>query len=273
MATEISLRKAIHEEFARFFEQPTRDGFRELVRTNFGERNDLDFKADWPAFPKIGRHVLGLANSGGGVLAFGVKQGDDNSLSPVGLATLQDKTDVHSGLHGYLPSSLRWEVLDFHFTESEYGPIKGKKFQVLFVEDDPDHLPFVAEADGDDIRRGAIYVRDGVATREASYDELQALINRRIETGHSTSRELAIKKHLDELEVLYNSIGRFAGCALGFSVGTDEKLLESLFKKNPAYPPEDFDFFVSRMIREKKSLIEKLLFGPTPGPSATEARR
>jgi hypothetical protein len=272
VAAETSLKKAIYEEFARFFEKPTRDGFRELVRTNLGERDELDFKMDWPALSKVGRHVLGLANSGGGVLVFGIKQEDDNSLSPVGLPALRDKTEVHEGIRDYLPSGIRWQVLDFHFTESEYGPIKGKKFQVLLVEDDPEHLPFIADADGDDIRRGAIYVRDGVATREASYDELQALINRRIETGHSTSRELAIKKHLDELEVLYGSIGRYGGYALG-SLGSEEKMMEMLFKKNPAYPREDFDFFVARMIHQKKSLIEKLLLGPTPGAGATEARR
>lgn len=263
MAAETSLKKTIHEEFARFFEKPTREGFRELVRTHFGEWDELDFKMDWPAFSKIGRHFLGFANSGGGALVFGIKQEADNSLSPVGLPTLRDKTDVHAGVQDYLPSSVRWEMLDFHFTESEYGPIKGKKFQVLLVEDDPEHLPFIAEADGDDIRRGAIYVRDGVATREASYEELQALINRRLETGHSTSRELAIKRHMDELEVLYGSIGRFAGYALGLVA--DDKLMETFFKKNPAYPSEDFDHFVARMIREKKSLIEKLLLGPTQG--------
>lgn len=252
------LGKTSHEEFARFFEAPTRDGFRELIRTHVGELDELDFKAVWPALPKVARHMLGLANSGGGALVAGVKQEDDNSLSPVGLERLEDKADIHRGVESFLPAGLRWGVLDFSFTESEYAPIKGKKFQVLLIEDDPEHLPFVAEADGETIRRGAIYARNGTSTEDASYEEIQRLINRRLETGHSTARELALKKHLDELEVLYGSIGRFSGYSWGF-MGASETMIEAMFTKNPAYPSEDFDPFVARMIKKKKALIEDLL--------------
>jgi hypothetical protein len=56
--------RAFREAFARFFEEPTREGLRELLRENFGEANELDFKREWPESSKLAKHVLGLANFG-----------------------------------------------------------------------------------------------------------------------------------------------------------------------------------------------------------------
>ena len=40
----MEVRKGLHEEFTRFFETPTRDSFRDLVRNNLGEFPHCDFK-------------------------------------------------------------------------------------------------------------------------------------------------------------------------------------------------------------------------------------
>jgi hypothetical protein len=40
-------RKTLNEEFAKFYESPTREGLRELLKNNSGELPNLDFKEDW----------------------------------------------------------------------------------------------------------------------------------------------------------------------------------------------------------------------------------
>lgn len=126
-----------HEEFARFFEDPKRETFRDLIRNNFGESAALDFKENWPEDPKTARHLLGLGNSGGGCLIFGVAEQSDGSLQAVGIEKIRDKADIINGIEKYLPNSvistMNNNILDFSFTESEYPLIRGKKFQVIFI--------------------------------------------------------------------------------------------------------------------------------------------
>lgn len=257
--------KGLYEEFARFFEQPTREGLRDLLKKNVGEFPYCDFKEEWPIHSKTARHILGIANSGGGCMVLGVRQKDDNSLEPTGLKILTDKADVVNGIQKFLPnllfSTLSDNILDFPFEESEYPAIKGKKFQVVFVEDDPKHLPFVATADGKGIRKPAIYIRRGSATEEANHDELQRIINRRLETGYSSQREIDLSPHLEQLQVLYGHINKYhysGGITHGIAA-----MLTPIFKGepvlNPAYPQEEYDDFVARMVDKKKQLIEIVL--------------
>jgi len=71
------------------------------------------------------------------------------------------------------------------------------------MEDDLKHVPYVSAADGEGIRSGAIYVRRGTSTEEANYEELQRVINKRIETRYSSRGELDLQSHLEQLKVLY----------------------------------------------------------------------
>ena len=78
------------EGFARFFEQPTREGLRELLKQNFGEQDYLDFKKQWTSLSKIAKHIIAFANSGGGCIVLGVEQTNDE-LEAVGLDSILDK--------------------------------------------------------------------------------------------------------------------------------------------------------------------------------------
>ena len=191
--------KQFHEAMACFFETPTREALRELLRTNCGERDECDFKAEWPPhLSNIARHILGIANSGGGVIVVGMaEKEDDKSLQPVGLTTILDKAKVHKGVEKFLPHSLRRnvDVLNFSYPVSDYPSLNGKNFQVLLIEDDPLHLPYVCCWNGDKIREAAIYIRRGTSTEEANYNELQEIINRRIETGYSSQGEIELQNH------------------------------------------------------------------------------
>ena len=133
MAEQNKQNKAHKEMYARFFEAPTRESLRELLKNHVGETEDCDFKREWPTHDSLARHILGFANTLPSVIIIGVEENkEDRVLSSVGLTTLSDKADVIKGLRNYLPSDLfeQLNILDFNFNETEYGIIKGKSFQV-----------------------------------------------------------------------------------------------------------------------------------------------
>lgn len=194
--------KEQYEIFANFFAQPTREALREILRKNTGETDYLDFKGSWPDIAKLAKHVLALANSGGGALVIGVTQESNGHLVPSGLSSIKDKAAIIPPLSAYLPKTIEYHILDFSFTASEYTTLIGKSFQVLLVEDEPKYMPFLALKDADGMRANAIYVRSGTSSTEASHLELQSVINRRIETGHSNQPTLDLDKHLGQLRSL-----------------------------------------------------------------------
>jgi hypothetical protein len=204
-----------------------------------------------------------MANSHGGCLVVGVAQRDDNSLHPVGLSTLTDKANIHKGVQKFIPAQLIYEVLDFSYTESEYPTIKGKKFQVMLVENTPQYIPFVTIADGDSIRNAAIYVRRGTSTEEATYHELQEMFNHRLETSYSSHQELALEEHFAILRTLYGQIKPYLVRSAVSTVLTDyfDSLLQIDYESNPDFPKETYEQFVAKLIEKKKKQIEELFNG------------
>lgn len=246
--------KGIKEIFGQFFETPTRERLRELLKNNLGEFAWLDFKEVWPAPNKLARHMLAMANTEGGALIIGMKERDGGTLEAAGLAEFVDKTAVKQGVQKYLPDTLDFNIYDFAYTESEYPAIKGKRFQAVLIEDRPGLLPFMSPADGESISSTAIYLRDGAESKPANHLQLQRILNRRIETMHSTRRELSLREHLDELELLYKAIRPVV--TAGFEIGMAAAMRAVLERPNPDYPQESFDRFVNRMIEAKKRVIE-----------------
>jgi len=259
-------RKTFKEEFARFYESPTREDLRELLRNNLGEFPNIDFKEQWPEYPNLARHLLGMANSSGGCIVIGVSEKEDKTFESKGIDSLIDKTIVINGIKKFLPNLLLTdlEIVDFSYEAAEYPKLVGKKFQAVIVDGDPKALPFIALADGDGIRNNAIYVRRGPSSEDANYEELQRIINRRIETGYSTQIDIDLRTHMEQLKILYSHIDKYhvrstgsifeAMEAISMSVlGTQEKV------PNPAYPKETFDEFVVGMIEKKKRRIAILL--------------
>ncbi len=54
---------------------------KQIIKSGFGESNELDFKEQMISEEKIAKIILSMANSGGGTIIFGV---DDNG-KPVGV--------------------------------------------------------------------------------------------------------------------------------------------------------------------------------------------
>lgn len=97
----MSLGKPQYEGFSRFFEKPTREGLRDLIKSNIGETDYLDFKTEWPEYPKLAKHILALSNSGGGAIITGVKQNEDGTIESVGSNEIGDKEKITKGIKAY----------------------------------------------------------------------------------------------------------------------------------------------------------------------------
>ena len=243
-----NMKKSIYEEFARFFENPSRESLRDILKNNCGESSNCDYKGEWPKLDKIACHLLGMGNSGGGCIIFGVAETDNKSLLSKGLDTLLDKSSFFDGVRKYIPQKLfdNIDILDFPYNDSEYPKLIGKIFQVVFVEFDPEHLPFIAMADGKNIKINAIYTRRGPSTVEVTYEELQGIINRRIETGYSSQHEIVLESHIQQLKILYRQIDDFIN---PFRNLTD--ILSLVQIKGTEYK-----HFIDNMIKKKKKIIE-----------------
>lgn len=205
--------------------------------------------------------MLGLANYGGGCIVVGVEQREDGTLDPVGLEAIRDKTEALSALENFLPDTLlrQIEILDFSYEESEYPKLKDRSFQVLLVEDDPSHQPFVAVRDGASVSSNAIYTRRGASTVAANHEELQRVVSRRLETGYSSRRELDLKTHLEQLRVLYEQVSPHSMKSVIGEMMLQSSGIHRLFTKrvpNSSYPEEDYETFVAGAIARKKRRIE-----------------
>jgi hypothetical protein len=55
------------------------------------------------------------------------------------------------------------------------------------------------------LRYGAIYIRQGTKSLEATNEKLVEMIVRKVQTGVSDSNELSLKEHLNQLKSLYEA--------------------------------------------------------------------
>jgi hypothetical protein len=236
----------LSEEFARFFESPSRDKLRNLLQHRTGEYDHLDFKREWPERSELARDILGLANTGNGCLVIGVSEQGDGTLDVHGLDTLSDKTDVKTSVSKYLPDVVSFEIHDFEYNDSDYTTLKGKKFQVLLTAYVAEAIPVLSIAEGSNVKRHQIYVRRDGATTIATHDQVQQLIASRLEAAQASPVAQELSSHLAQLHELYeHSLPDFA-----------YGLFDSF---GPMANQKGFYSFLSRMIAKKEALIASLL--------------
>lgn len=246
----MSLQKTQHETFALFFEKPVRESLRELVKTNIGETDYLDFKEDWPADTKLAKGVLALSNSGGGVIVIGMKEEDDGTLSTKGLNELRDKEKISKSLSKYLPKSVSWDSINFHYEEAEYPVLKGKKFQVLLVEYKPKKVPFLSKKAGEYVKDNTIYIRRGTSSTEADHDEVQELIAVRLKSAPAVGLRLSMDDHMQQLKDLYKH--KEVDNPLFRNTSQIQKIISGDKYK-------EYNEFIDDLISMKKDVIVKLI--------------
>ena len=244
-----------------FLSNQNREFLRDLLKSNVGEIDSLDFKEIWPEKTKLAKHVLAFSNSGGGILVIGIAE-TDGVLSSVGLEELQDKADINKKINKYFPNGVKYEILDFSYKESEYSALVGKSFQVMLIEYDHKKIPFISIKAGDGLKENTVYIRRGTNSTEANHDELQKLINERIQTGFDSSNILKLEEHLEQLKTLYSYIKKIKNIGISFGLSSSTmKAFNSMFSQeiNSYYPDETYDEFIADLIKKKKKKILSIL--------------
>jgi hypothetical protein len=170
---------------------------------------------------------------------------------------LEDKTQFQTKLGQYLPEQLEYLVIDINYQESDYPKLNNKKFRVIIVIYTPKYLLFLSKKDGTDIYKKNIYIRHNSSTITAEYPHVQDIINRRLATGYSSSRELSLKEQFEELKLMYSFISK--GKWVTDYNYYDDEYDDSHFKENEKYPEETYEDFVLKMIELKKQVITSVV--------------
>lgn len=253
------MEKSIKELFARFAEEPSRERFKELLKESLGEQDFIDFKREWCEYSKIAKHILAIANSGDGCIVFGIDELKTGETNSVGLSSIKDKADISKAFDKYLPNNLSYSVLDFSYKSSDYEEINGKKFQVVIVKPEKRYMPYIAIGDGEGIKKNAIYCRRGTNSVEVNYEELQKIINAKIESGQSTTIELQLDDEVQQLKKLYGYISKYRYINQLTKFITVESTLFTEKIENAHYPKEGFEEFICSIIEQKKERIRRLI--------------
>lgn len=188
-----------------FLKSPSHDSLKDVLLNNSGETDFLDFKMKWSDFSKLAKHILAIANSGGGSIIVGVSQNEDGAAALTGVKEEHyiDKADIDNKLQNLLPKYLKYRVEDYYYSNSGYPDLNGKLFQVLLIDYDPKYVPYTSVSNRNELRYGAIYIRQGTKSLEANNEKLVEMIVRKVQAGGSDSNEMTLKEHLSQLKCLY----------------------------------------------------------------------
>lgn len=263
----MSFPKQTKDIIYNLLQEPTLDNFREFIRNHTGEHNSIDFKKQWIEGPHLAKLMLAIANSGGGIVVFGIAESEDGSADLTGLDELKDPAVISNQIKNYLSSDLKYEIYNFSYTSSEYEELIGRHYQMMAIDDTPEYIPFLAKKESDQLKQNQIYIRRGTSCEIANQEELRDIIARRINYAHPlTGEPLKLEAHLEQLKVLYENIDKnvtnyeYSGLTKILSNFTSSFL--GGVKKvapNPLYPAEEYDEYIARLIAAKKNKIERIL--------------
>lgn len=262
--------KQLKDIVYKLLQEPTLDKFREFLHAQMGEHNSVDFKSQWIEKADLAKEMISLANSKGGIIVFGVAEDKNKNINLDGLPEIIDKATVSNGIKNFISSNLKYEIYDFTYNASEYVELQGKNFQMMVIEDTPQYIPFLSKRDSGTLKQNTIYVRRGTSCENANEEEIQSMLNRRMNYLHPLNGEpLELEEHLKQLKILYGRIDKEHvyyknGLTVGLStmissIVKSATMGERITEMNPLYPDETYDEFISRMIAEKKKKIERVL--------------
>ncbi|WP_308698349.1 RNA-binding domain-containing protein [uncultured Thomasclavelia sp.] len=248
------------ENVYKALQSPSREDLIESIFNGVGEQDDLDFKENWAKEQKIAEIILGMANIGGGSIIVGVKENDEGTLEANGLSELIDKEKLHSKICKFLPDNVMFDIFDYNFKDESYDKIKGKLFQILVVYSEDKELPYIWRKNTDSAEEGCIFCRKGTKTVKANMQEINDMIDRKIEAVYTEKSSLELEEHLKQLNTLYKNLS-----SKTYLFSSFDKLFNNYGSvtisgiKNSIYPEESYEEFVVKMIDKKKEKIEKIL--------------
>ena len=68
-----------------FLKDPIKENFRNFLRQNCGELDEIDFKQDWSDKGPLSKLILPMANSRGGIIIIGIKELENGTLEPTSI--------------------------------------------------------------------------------------------------------------------------------------------------------------------------------------------
>ncbi len=222
-----------------------RDSIAKFLFDNDYETDAIDFKEIWIEKGKLAKIILAMANNGGGIIVIGIKENSDGTTEPCGLDEFKDEAKVRNSVKKYIPETLSFKVEDYSFDASEYEKLRNKKFQLVIIEDTPEHFPFISMSEGDDIKASTIYIRHGTKSDVANNSDIQKIIDRRIKTGYIS--EIDLQTQLTQLRILYRNNDNMTPTGIVAPIAM-------LFAPKA---PEEFNVYIDELIEKKKNLIEK----------------
>lgn len=262
--------KQMKDTIYNLLKEPTLERFREFIKDNTGEHNSVDFKTQWIEGSHLAKLMLAIANSGGGVIIFGISELEDGSADVAGLNELKDPAVISNDIKKYISSDLKYELYSFSYSSSEYEALIGHHYQMMVIEDTPEHIPFLSKKESGQLKTNEIYIRRGTSCEVANQEEIRDIINRRINFAHPlTGEPLDLEEHLKQLKELYEHIDKdvvhYENSNLTALSSVLNGITSSWFggtrktEPNPLYPEEQYDEYVSRLITAKKNKIERIL--------------
>ena len=117
------------------------------------------------------------------------------------------------------------------------------------------------------IKDGDIYVRSGTESRKATNYQVEKIIEKKlIACKVPRSKDMTLKQHLEQLNILYNELtytvietDAFSGLSKALTTLAERFSGKTIIKKKENYPKESYDDFILKMLNKKKKRIEEEL--------------
>lgn len=200
--------KSIKESFAKLFDDPNRVTLKDSLNNLTTEYDDFELKEREIETHTLAKHIIGMANTNGGIIILGVKE-TENGPKPCGLVDNTDTTDMKKQLTKYLPHELTYDIHQIDYNErNEWNDLKNKSFKIIKIEFTPEYIPFLPIKESKDYLRTDIFCRKNSSTTKCEYDDLQDILNKRKSINHDRISALTLRNELEELKILssYNTV-------------------------------------------------------------------
>lgn len=190
----------IKEIVADLLNAPDRVKFKELLKNNLEEFNELEFKGNYIENDKLAKHILAMANTDNGLIIFGVDEENDK-LNPIGIK-LKDKTDIKNNLANMLPDNLEYEIFDFRYDDNvEWDKIRNKCFQMITIKFTPEKIPFLSKIEKKHLKPFEIYCRRNNSSDKVRQEDIDNILNIRL-NSFKENHGFNLNNELEELRLL-----------------------------------------------------------------------
>ena len=199
---------SVKENFAKLFDDPNRVTLKDSLMNLTTEYDDFEFKEIEIKDYILAKHIIGMANTNGGIIILGVKE-TENGLKPCGLESNTDTTDMKKQLAKYLPHELSYEIYQIDYNErDEWDDLKNKSFKIIKIEFTPEYIPFLPIKESTEYKKTDIFCRKNSSTTRCEYDDLQDIFNKRKSINRYRITALTLRNELEELKILssYNTV-------------------------------------------------------------------